>query len=396
MDNWGENTVNKRAKIGGLFLSVALMGSVFACSNVAVSGNGYTAVARSMDLTINTGNVFALGRRGEKNTSDLNMGPADATPVTWVNSHNFMGQTGMAGPDILDGINDAGVYVGFLYLPAVTQYPAYHAKRNKPVLGIANLLNYILGTSSSVNEALKKLSQVQLVISAAPLYPKKQKGVYAIFPIHAVIRDKTGDSAVLEFVGGKTVIYHPAGNVMTNSPVFSWQLKNAAKYHFATIQESHKTFDGLPMHGSGFWGVPGDWTPPSRFARATQVVRNMPTPKNEQDALQLAMMALETMQVPLGTNPSATIWESLADLNQSIYYFKNMYSVEKPTYYHSVLNVMHPWQRYNLPKIAQEKSLPPTWVSARLHAAVPGELKKMVNFMVEPKHRAPIVSPTLV
>lgn len=111
-------------------------------------------------------------------------------------------------------------------------------------------------------------------------------------------------------------------------PPYDWQIDNAETFN-DTISGKNKDikFDNSYMNGSGFYGVPGDWTPPSRFVRAYQLIRNMPKPKTTNQAKALALEALHTVEVPLGVNPAPTAWETMADLVNAKYYFKNLFFI---------------------------------------------------------------------
>jgi penicillin V acylase-like amidase (Ntn superfamily) len=363
-------------------LSAALMSSsAYACSNIAISTKGDTVVARTLDFEENTGNVFALGRTGQANVSNTNLSPK-AIPAQWVNQYSYMGQTSFNGPNILDGMNSAGVYVGYLYLPGVTQYPHYNPSISKPALGITDMANYILGTARSVKEALAELKTVQLVANVTPIYPNKTPGIYGYYPIHLVIRDNSGASAAIEFIKGRAVVVKDAGNVFTNSPDMNWQKKNAATYNYVGVNNTNKKYDDLYMNGSGFNGIPGDWTPPSRFARATQLIKNMPAAHTDAQSMDLALQAINSVIVPLGTNPSPTIWVSMADLKTHHYYFKSMYTVinSKTHLYQAAPKTINAWQDINLDAVVAGSHLPKGWISAQLtnrHAPI----KKIINAM---------------
>ncbi len=295
----------------------------FPCSNVMISGNGFSAVARTMDLESNTGDTFGLGLVGEHNTSNINMPQKAAIKaVSWSTQYPFLGQTGFGLPNLLDGINSKGVYAAFLYLPGISKFPFYNPKDKRPELAITDLINYILGTSNSVKDAINHIRKFQLVFGAI------QVGKYfASFPIHLIIRDRSGHSAVIEWINHKTHIYNSAGPVLTNSPAYPWQMKNAKRYNYTFTGNTARKWDGLYMNGSGFYGIPGDWTPPSRFARAAQVIRHLPKPANETQAMYLAYSAIQSDVVPLGSNSAATIWMSLSDLKNSTYYFRPIFYV---------------------------------------------------------------------
>lgn len=355
-------------------------GSALACSNIAVSTSQNNFIARTMDFEENTGNVFGLGRIGQKNTSDTNMSPG-AKPATWINRFNFLGQTGFHNPNIVDGINSAGVYAAYLYLPGETQYPTYNKNINKPALGAFDAVNFILGKASSVKNALQLLSETQIVGNAISLNNPQSPGSFGVVPIHIVIRDKSGDSAVIEFINGKTEATHQLGHVLTNSPNIQWQNQHASRYNYVSTNNTNQKFNGQYMNGSGFMGIPGDWTPPSRFSRATQVIRHFPNAHDDTQALSLTRQALAVVEVPLGTNPSPTIWESIANLSQGTYYFKPVLKViNSRTHTYAVdNNGLNSWQTYNLSKITKQTRLPEGWIDSIIKPHT--DLKKVISLM---------------
>jgi choloylglycine hydrolase len=68
---------------------------------------------------------------------------------------------------------------------------------------------------------------------------------------------------------------------MTNSPNYDWHLLNLRNYSNLTPWGAPATrnIDGVSLapfgSGSGMLGLPGDFTPPSRFIRATAFVNTM-------------------------------------------------------------------------------------------------------------------------
>ena len=78
---------------------------------------------------------------------------------------------------------------------------------------------------------------------------------------------------VIEYVNGAAHVYDNPIGVFTNSPAFDWHITNLRNYvnlspiNVAPVKLSGKTLKGLGQ-GSGLLGLPGDYTPPSRFVRA--------------------------------------------------------------------------------------------------------------------------------
>lgn len=89
--------------------------------------------------------------------------------------------------------------------------------------------------------------------------------------VHWRFAEPSGRQLVLEIVDGKCRFYENKLGVLTNSPDFEWQLTNLNNYvnlfpGTAPAQRlgnlSLKSFGA----GSGFLGIPGDVTPPSRLS----------------------------------------------------------------------------------------------------------------------------------
>src|SRR5689334_10193092 len=84
--------------------------------------------------------------------------------------------------------------------------------------------------------------------------------------VHVAVEDAVGDSAIIEYIGGKPLIHHGRDyRIMTNDPPYDEQLELAGAYDF-----SQPTSD-TPL--------PGNVNPRDRFARATYFLQIMPAPK---------------------------------------------------------------------------------------------------------------------
>lgn len=325
------------------------------CSNVFVAARSedlpervFAAVARTMDFEQITGNAFGYGLKGIANVSNINMYPP-VNPAKWTNKYSFAGQTSLRTSIMTDGVNSEGLYVGLLELPGYAEYPAYNPSDPRPELGVMNVLIYSLGTSANVIEALDNLQQHQLVINAGSILDV----VFAGFPFHLSLRDKHGNSAVIEWVGGETHYYfHEAftnlvietvdslddprtteyvganAAILTNAPPYGWHLSEAAKSPWAdmvtgnTAQTWNVDGKSVYMNGSRMLGLPGDFTSPSRFIRGSVLTRVVPQAKSQDQAMRAAYSIIQSLQQPPGSSPDPTIWMSWVDLRRSVYHFK--------------------------------------------------------------------------
>jgi len=274
---------------------------------------------------------------GSNNITDVVL-DADQIPnkqlTQWKNKYGYFGRAAFAGEKIIDGMNTQGLSVSILYLPG-TKFPAYDPKDQKPVLGIYDIASYLLSQARTVSEGLELLHSLQLVQSAV----KEKEGTFIKdIPIHYVMRDKKGGSAVIEFIDGKTKIHEAAGEILTNAPSLDWQLQNANYYDALRADDKkpnekfsknfhdyEKIYETSSFKGeANLMGMPGDSTPPSRFARARVLLNNFPDPSSKQVALYQASSLIDSLAVPALKGSSPTLWSSIKDLDEGVYYVKNV------------------------------------------------------------------------
>jgi len=154
---------------------------------------------------------------------------------------------------------------------------------------------------------------------------------------HAAVHDARGKSMVIEFIGGETKIYDNPIGVMTNKPTFDWQLTNLRNYvNLEPYDRESRQIAGVKIDpagsGSGWLGMPGDWTPPSRFVRTVQIVNSADPAKDAGEAVNLAAHILNAVDIPLGVirtkGPANklmvdyTQWIVIKDLTHRELYFR--------------------------------------------------------------------------
>lgn len=119
--------------------------------------------------------------------------------------------------------------------------------------------------------------------------------------VHLAIEDATGNSAIIEFIGGKPVIHHGRQHrVMTNDSTYAQQLALLEKHDFS------KPASDMPL--------PGNVNTGDRFQRATYDQRLLPKPKSEREAAASILVIARNVSVPFGapTRGSASTTPSIA------------------------------------------------------------------------------------
>ena len=200
-----------------------------------------------------------------------------------------------------DGMNEAGLSAHLLYLHG----SEHETPDTRPAVSNLQWAQYVLDNYATVAEALDGLNTVQIVSS---------KAAGREWPLHLAIEDATGDSAVLEYVGGKLVVHHGKDvTVMTNEPAMDEQLANLKRY---------KLF-------GGDLSMPGDVDPASRFVRASSYLKTLPKPANTYEAVSYLAGVARNVAVPFGSHDTSggnsvdtwpTRWGTIGDLTHKIFY----------------------------------------------------------------------------
>ena len=105
--------------------------------------------------------------------------------------------------------------------------------------------------------------------------------------------------------GGQLKVYDAFLGVITNSPTYDWHLTNLRNYlHLSPDARQTMALGDLNLTplgaGSGMLGLPGDYTPPSRFVRATALTASARPLKTSTDAVFEAFRILDNFNIPLG------------------------------------------------------------------------------------------------
>ncbi len=180
--------------------------------------------------------------------------------------------------------------------------------RARPGLSVSLWTQYYLDNFATVAEAVEATRSEPFQIATFAYGIKKE----TLGSLHLSISDKSGDSAILEYLGGKLVVHHGREfNVMTNSPPLPQQL--------AAI----KTFQGL----GGKTPLPRTDSGTARFARAAYQAGQIPATADAREAFTRMTAILEEVTEPYGgikanhRAGSPTIWRTISDATSGIYYF---------------------------------------------------------------------------
>ena len=182
---------------------------------------------------------------------------------------------------LMDGINEAGLVAGAFYLPTFASY--------------------------------------------TPVTPENQsKGLSPVeFP----------NWLLTQPVGGKLIIHENVLGSVTNSPTFDWHLTNLRNYMTLNPNNVDKGKIGkLQVQalgaGNGMWGLPGDFSPVSRFVRASLFSANAIPSANAAEGINQIFHILNNFDIPKGiaqdnnSSPDYTQVTTARDPQNLRYYYK--------------------------------------------------------------------------
>jgi penicillin V acylase-like amidase (Ntn superfamily) len=285
-----------------LFFLAALTGPILACSRILWNDNKLAVVVgRTMDWPESTEPMLTVFPSGMKRDGGR-LGPVEVVKdnaLKWTSKHGSFVTT-VYGVGAADGLNEKGLAAHMLYLVA-TDYGPRDA--SKPGVNAGLWAQYLLDNAATVAEALALQDKIQVVSAEA-------RGHKAT--VHIALEDSSGDSAIIEYIGGKPVVHHGREfRIMTNDPTYDQQLA------LLKARDFNKPSSDTPL--------PGNVNPRDRFQRATYFLSLLPSPKTEREAIAGVFAIARNVSVPFGAPYKDfgiynTEYRTVADLTNKTYF----------------------------------------------------------------------------
>ncbi|MFA4897784.1 linear amide C-N hydrolase [Microbacterium sp.] len=261
--------------------------------------NGSVLVGRNMDFHMDLLSNLWKYPRGIERTDGVD------GKLTWKSKYGSIVATAF---DLIatDGMNEKG-FAGHILWLAESDYGK--PSDDATTLSQAVWLQYYLDNFATVAEAVEWTNSTQVAIRQ--LFDPTG---HLVPTLHLALDDATGDSAIIEYVGGELKVYHDRSyKVMTNSPTFDKQL------------ELVKEIDGL----GGDKPLPGSTLASDRFARASYYVEHQVQPKTQLEGIAAMFSIIRNAAQPFRTpepgkpDASQTIWQVVLDLTNRRYVFES-------------------------------------------------------------------------
>ena len=226
-------------------------------------------------------------------------------------------------PLYAEGVNESGVYMAGLNFPGNAHYPPEGGAGE--ALAPYELIPWLLGTCKTAAETAEQMQRIPLL--GVPFRPDMP-----LAPLHWHIADRHGAFVAEPMEDGVKVYPDPVG-VLTNNPPFPFHRINLTQYRGLSAAQPDNTLDPaleLPTFGQGMGaiGLPGDWSPASRYIRTAFCKRNSVCENSEESSVSQFFHLLDTVAMPRGAvrtpegNCDITRYSCCINTATGTYYYK--------------------------------------------------------------------------
>jgi choloylglycine hydrolase len=263
------------ATIASPIFAVLITTSGFTCTTLCLLEKGRALVAYNYDAWASEGLVL-VNKRGMSKRGRVKQA------ASWTARYGSVTFNQFGRDDPVSGVNEKGLMVSQMWGDGTRYPPADH----RPIIGPLRWIQYHLDKHASVAEVVANAEAVRLTSQ---------------FPVHYLFADASGDTAVIEFLNGKLVVYH--GETL---PVRA--LANS------TYTDSIAAFEAAKRTGE----IPTSQSSLDRFVRGAMLVSGDGDPI----ARGFAALAAVASTGPASPRVMTTRWSIVYDLAASEVYFK--------------------------------------------------------------------------
>ena len=310
-------------------LGIATQVPINACTGITLkSKDGVTVAARTIEWAESVMNTMYV--IVPKNQELQSLTPSGMDGVKFNTKYGFVGLAVEQKEFMVEGINEKGLSAGLFYFPNYGKYQPFDETQKDKSLADFQVVSYVLAECSTTDEVKEALSKVRII----NIDPRSST-------VHWRFTEPSGKQIVLEIVNEVMHFYDNPLGVLTNSPGIEWHWTNLSNYiNLQPGNAPEHNLGPVPLksfgHGSGMLGLPGDFTPPSRFVRATFFQITSPQQPNAQESVLQAFHILNNFDIPTGTElpmgkasadmPSATQFTVASDTHNRMIYYRTMYN----------------------------------------------------------------------
>lgn len=225
-------------------------------------------------------------------------------------------------PLYYEASNEKGLSIAGLNFPHSAVYQPFCGEKDN--IAPFEFIPWILGRCANLQEARTLLDRINILNeNFRPDLPAS--------PLHWLIADRSGSITAEPVRDGLKLHDNPVG-VLTNDPPFDYQLLNLSNYRNLTCEQPDSCFAkdiALPAYsrGMGAFGLPGDFSSASRFARAAFVKLNAAAGFSAEESVSQFFHILGAVEQPHGCvlledgRFVRTVYTSCCNTDRGIYYY---------------------------------------------------------------------------
>jgi len=229
-----------------------------------------------------------------------------------------------------DGTNELGLAGAVLFFPGYADYNNYeNSTANRISIASIDIINFVLGNCSDVQDAIKTLNNINII-------GVEDSVTNSVAPLHWIFVDNKGKCITVEKTSNGLQIFDNQLKVLANSPDFNWHMTNLKNYiNISPVQQESVLWGDITVtpfgQGTGTFGLPGDYTSPSRFVRTAYLKSFTTVPTNDEEAINTCFNIMKAVTIPKGTvitkrgTDDYTQYTAFMSINSGDYYF-NTYS----------------------------------------------------------------------
>ncbi|KAL5267077.1 hypothetical protein ACHWQZ_G004195 [Mnemiopsis leidyi] len=336
-----------------LVLSTTLLSAAFSCQNMRIMAlDKSVVVGRTLEFTQfpvdGAGNFLVTEQAGT--VHEMPKLPNCETPFSFTSDYKVVRfrvwfVTEWANTT-LGGMNDEGLSVSTLYFTDFAKFKNPNKIKGsmceRAAVPQTKLATYILSKYSSVKDLKSDLNSPRFPI----VWNQPDLGNPTI-PVHYAIHDRAGRGLVLEYTKQEGLtFYDNTVGAMTNAPDYGWHMENLKNYPNIQRKEwkgyqyqyqGKKYLHAPSWTGTGFTGIPGDYSSPSRFIKAATLVSHLNFVPDAEGAVNKMFHLLNTADIPQGIISGGwgrnqqgekvefvdyTWWMGVYDLSRNCVYFR--------------------------------------------------------------------------
>ena len=287
------------------------------CTSIAMQqGGGY--FGRNLDLEYSFGEQVAVTPR--RYPLRFHRQPAMERHLALIGMAHVTGGC----PLYAEAMNEKGLYMAGLNFPGNAWYDP-DPPADCDAVAPYELIPWVLGSCATLEQARARLARFRpLGVPFAPGLP--------LSPLHWHIADPTG-ALVLEATREGVFLYDDPVGVLTNNPPFPFHQANLCQYQGLSPRPAeNRMAPGLSLppfgQGMGAVGLPGDFSPASRYVKAAFLKLNSPDPGSEEERVVQFFHLLEGVAMVRGSvvtpegREDITTYSCCISAGAGVYYYK--------------------------------------------------------------------------